>query len=278
MMQATKEIKEQLNELYERASKHGQYQTLPDKLATALEMQFEVNEEWRGDRTRYPVIKGYLAKNKCNSVLDIGANTGYFSLSIADDIEGSQITACELNKTHARIIELLAKVGGYNEFRVTDRSANMEHIGDFGKFDCALHLNILHHAGHDFDKELVPDREAFMQYGKKYLKMFGSSVDRMIFQMGYNWGGDKTLPLVGRDDQAGKIAFTLDLMDGAGWEIEGVALAKKGDKDLPIAYDVYSLHEIKGEKGTQKWLEERYGADVWSEFYQRPLWLCKVKR
>lgn len=276
MMGTTRTAKEQLQELYAETSKHGQYQTLPAKLADALGLQFEVNEEWRGDRPRYRIIRDYVAASGCRSLLDVGANTGFFALSLAGDIQGLSVTACELNKTHARIIELLAEVGGYH-VPVTDQPADAEHVDRFGHFDCALHLNILHHAGHDFDGTLVRDRSAFRAYAVDYLGRFRSTADRMVFQMGYNWRGDKTLPLVGRDDQAGKVRFTLDLFNASGWHVEGVAFARKGTGAFPIEYDLHALDALPAEGGAlQAWLKERYGAAVWSEFYQRPMWFCRA--
>lgn len=268
--------RERLQKLYAETSKHGQYQTLPPRLAELLGMQFEVNEEWRGDRPRYPLIREYVQKSDCRTLLDVGANTGFFALSLAGDVPGLKVTACELNKTHARIIELLAEVGGY-EVPVTDQPADAAHVDRFGQFDCALHLNILHHAGHDFDAALVPDRGAFRAYAIDYLKRFRATADRMVYQMGYNWKGDKTLPLVERDDQAGKVRFTLDLLGSAGWEVEGVAFARKGTNEHPVELDLFTLNELpSSDAELQAWLKERYAEAIWSEFYQRPLWFCRA--
>ncbi len=125
MMETIENAKNELRELYAETSKHGQYQTIPDRLAALLGIQFEVNEEWRGDRPRYPLIKEFIQESACRSVLDVGANTGFFALSLAGDLPHLSVKACELNKTHARIIELLARVGGY-QVAVTDQPADLE--------------------------------------------------------------------------------------------------------------------------------------------------------
>lgn len=274
-MTELEQAKQKLKERYAVLSKHAQYQTLPEDLAEKLGVQFEINEEWRGDRPRYPLILEYAQRHKAIKVLDVGANTGFFSLSLAADLENASVTACELNKTHAEIIELLAKLGEHPNLSVTDRPANLENVDSFGSFDLALYLNILHHAGHDFDKSLVPDREAFMEYGAEYLRKFAKTTSRMVFQMGYNWGGDKTLPLVGRDDQAAKIRFTVELMQRSGWVIEQMALAKPGSGALPVEYELVSLTELLSKDDLQHWCMAWYGDKIWSEFYQRPLWFCR---
>jgi len=268
--------KEQLKERYAELSKHAQYQTVPESLALKLGVQFEVNEEWRGDRPRYPSILDYARQHAAKRILDVGANTGYFALSLAEDIPEAALTACELNSTHAEIIGLLAELGGYGNISVTDRPADLVNVDTFGTFDLALHLNILHHAGHDFDKALVPDREAFMDYGVEYLKRFAKTTTRMVFQMGYNWGGNKQLPLVPVKDQEGKVRFTVQLMEKAGWTIEHVAIARPGTGTFPVEYEVISLAELLAHSDVQAYLIQRYGEVVWSEFYQRPLWFCKA--
>ncbi len=274
-MEGREQAKQVLKERYAELSKHAHYQTVPEVLAEKLGIQFEVNEEWRGDRPRYPLILDYARKHQVRKILDVGANTGFFSLSLAADIEDAAITACELNKTHAEIIQLFTELGGYANISVTDRPADLKNVDSFGLFDLALHLNILHHAGHDFDREHVPDRDAFMAYAVDYLTRFGTTTRRMVFQMGYNWGGDKTVPLVGRDDQAGKIKFTVELLQRSGWDIEQVALAKPGTGMSPVEYELVPLNELLSQGDLQIWCIERYGAKVWSEFYQRPLWFCR---
>jgi len=277
-MDALTEARRSLEELYAETSKHAQYQTLPDVLADRLDIQFEVNEAWRGDRPRYPLIKGFVAEGPARSLIDFGANTGFFSLSLAADVPGSIVTACELNPTHARIIGLLAEVGGYTPFHVTEQPVDLRHADAFGHFDVALHLNILHHAGHDFDKADVPDRDAFMAYGQDYLRRFRATADRMVFQMGYNWGGNKELPLIAKEDQAGKVRFTTELLGGAGWDVQGIGLAKRQGPDAPVVIERFALGDLPtGTDALNNWLKARYGEHLWSEFYQRPLWFCRIR-
>jgi len=42
------------------------------------------------------------------------------------------------------------EVGGYEHVVVTDMPASLDNLADFAIHDCVLHLNILHHAGHEF--------------------------------------------------------------------------------------------------------------------------------
>jgi hypothetical protein len=276
MSQATSPIRDLLQVLYAQDSKHAHYQTLPEPLAHGLGLNFEINEEWRGDRTRYRSILEWIPDEDGLRILDVGANTGFFSLSLAHDRPRARITACEPNPTHARIIRLLASSGGYTNLATTEMPASIARLEAFAPQDLVLHLNILHHAGHDFDCGEADSPEAFAGYGIRYLARLAGRTPRLVFQMGYNWGGNKTLPLVGRDDQAGKVFFTRMLLERAGWSVEAVAFARAGNPSEPIGYERFDPAGIPAAREPlQSWLAERYGSRVWSEFYQRPIWFCR---
>ena len=108
------------------------------------------------------------------------------------------------------------------------------------------------------------------------VKRFKATADRMVFQMGYNWGGNKELPIIGKEDQAGKVQFTVEMLNSAGWEIQGIGLAKRDGAEAPVVIERFKLKDIPEEtKALNKWLSDRYGEYLWSEFYQRPIWLCR---
>ncbi|HEX2618150.1 MAG TPA: hypothetical protein VHL57_11450, partial [Flavobacteriales bacterium] len=130
----------------------------------------------------------------------------------------------------------------------------------------------------DFDKADVPDRNAFMAYGQDYLGRFKKMADHMVFQMGYNWGGNKELPLIAKEDQAGKVRFTTELLDAAGWDVLGIGLAKRDGAEAPVVIERYAPGDLPtGTDALGAWLKARYGEHLWSEFYQRPLWLCRAR-
>lgn len=276
-MEKINEVRKILEELYGRSSKHASYQSLPDWLAEMLDLQFEINEEWRGDRPRYPLMLQFIKENGAKSLIDFGANTGFFSLSLGHDLPDVQVTACEITPTHAGIIRLLAELGKLPNLSVREEPLDMAHMADFGKHDVALHLNILHHAGHDFDRDLVPDRAAFQPYAINYLREFRQTAKRMIFQMGYDWGGNKALPLVSRDDQAGKVEYTWHILDAAGWHVEYLGLARReGGMDGPTLIEAFPPDALpRSTNDLDRWLNDRYGDTLWSTFYQRPIWFCR---
>lgn len=66
-MEGREQAKQVLKERYAELSKHAHYQTVPEVLAEKLGIQFEVNEEWRGDQPRYPLILDYARKHQHQS-------------------------------------------------------------------------------------------------------------------------------------------------------------------------------------------------------------------
>jgi len=92
---------------------------------------------------------------------------------------------------------------------------------------------------------------------------------QLVFQMGYHWGGDKTLPFVHRDDQAGKVAFTNGLMERAGWTVEGIAFARAAPVYLGRPSATSALHRTLSHlrhPNCNPGLSSRYGTRIWSEF------------
>lgn len=275
-MQERDRLAETIRALYGEKSKHAGYQTLPEFLAGSLDLQFSVNEEWRGDRPRYPVIRQMIGQWRPETLLDVGANTGFFSFSLAHDFPTLQVLACEPNPRHGEIIRLLAEFAPRLNVRCSTRMVDRAGLLEFPPQDCILHLNILHHAGHDFDRELVPDRAAFPAYARAYLRQLAQRAPHLIFQMGYHWGGNKEEPLVGRHEQGRKIGFTLELFRDAGWQLEALALARPGTGTGNVEYELLEPDVLPAtEEKRQCYLTERYGERVWSEFYQRPIWFCR---
>lgn len=82
------------------------------------------------------------------TVLDIGANFGYFSFRIQEILPGSVVTLVE-SKHAKRLIELCEKLNAENTI-VLDTLINSEELINLAKcehFDIVLGLNVLHHIG-----------------------------------------------------------------------------------------------------------------------------------
>ncbi|MCT2536294.1 class I SAM-dependent methyltransferase [Aquibacillus koreensis] len=101
---------------------------------------------------RYNHIKHELLKynsNKTFTVLDIGANSGYFSFRIAEDFN-AEVTMIESNKE----IKKIEKQNQRNNVKLINQKVTVEelkHIIQTEQFDVILALSILHHF-EDYDE------------------------------------------------------------------------------------------------------------------------------
>src|SRR5882724_10377824 len=100
-------LREEIERFYYDRSKHSVYQSLPEFVEQALGLTIELDHAWRSDRPRYAYLTSRLSFAG-KSVLDIGANTGYFTLNLAKAY-GASVVAYEANPNHARIIAGVAE-------------------------------------------------------------------------------------------------------------------------------------------------------------------------
>lgn len=270
-------LRDELRQLYFDASKHAVYQSLPDFVQEQLDLELPLDHNWRSDRPRYE----YLIRNvdfRGLQVADIGANIGFFALSLAHSF-GARVVAYEANPNHARMIERIAAAFGVAGVQVHAQGVGLREADRLAGSDFVLFNNVAHHAGHDFDAGLVPDRTALRPHLVAYLRGLAAHSGRLCFQMGYNWGGDKSQPIVPVDDCRALLDYTCGALTEAGWRIDSAALAHRiGDR---IEYtDIDWRHALRGRRDKvpadprQALIECAIPAAGLSEFYRRPLFLC----
>lgn len=268
-----------LRELYADASKHSQYQSLPTFVSNALGYQESIDQNWRGDHTRLAFIQSLRPVASGERWADFGANTGYFTLSLADAHAEASFTAIEANLNHATLIQRIAQAFGMPNVSVLAAAIGLDELATLPTVDVMLHLNVLHHAGHDFDSAHVINESAFPGYAEKYLGNLRKHAGELIFQMGSNWGGDKSKPLVPVHADAEKLIYMAAPLLAAGWRIAAVAYPRREGEAIvyralsgetialvnTATQDVAKVRDSLGDLG----LETFPG-----EFYRRPLFHC----
>ncbi|HET6914356.1 MAG TPA: class I SAM-dependent methyltransferase [Rhodanobacteraceae bacterium] len=275
------ELKSELQKLYADASKHSVYQNVPDFVSAELGYTETIDENWRGDRPRLAYMVESRTPAAGESWLDFGANTGFFTLSLAHQFPQTTFVAVEANANHARFISRVAQYFGMSNVEVIHRAVGLADLHELPHSDCLLHLNVLHHAGHDFDAGLVPTTSEFDDYARRYFELLRERADAMFFQMGSNWGGDKRQPLVGVREDVQKLQVFSGWLRSAGWRVNDVAYAMRGAdtrvhfEDLPAS----ALRHLDGEgsmerAALQKELDRFQLDDFPGEFYRRPLFSC----
>jgi hypothetical protein len=270
-------LKEKLTELYNDGSKHSRYQNIPEFVKKELGYTEIIDENWRGDTARFNYLQANTSFGPGKSIGEIGANTGFFILSLAHANPESEFCAYEINATHAEFIADIADSFHLKNVTVQPLGIDMEGVAKMKKHDILLNYNVLHHAGVDFDTTQIETVEAYEAYAVEYLTRMRAKARKMIFQIGYNWGGNKQKPLVELQDDAEKMAFTLRVFKKAGWKFEDIALhtRKKGVLEYyGLPADVFSAL-TSAQTGTEKEIatslidySEMPGL---SEFYRRPI-------
>jgi SAM-dependent methyltransferase len=272
-------LKEQLRQLYSDSSKHASYQNIPAFVRNALGYQEVIDESWRGDTARYAYLLTALDLRPGQCVADVGANTGFFVLALAHRYPECQFVAYESHSNHVEFMRLIIDAFDLANVVVQETAVNLQRVDSLPQFDVILHLNVLHHAGYDFDGELVNAPEEVADYAASYLSRLAGKASRLAFQIGYNWGGDKTRSIVSPQDQMGMIAWLVHLLPRAYWQVDAMAFATRDEhndivyRDLPR--NLVTASQQAGDAAELAQAVQAYQLDQFrGEFYRRPLVIC----
>ena len=279
-MPSMESLLSKLHELYTDQSKHSVYQNVPAFVRDATGYAETINEQWRGDTTRWEYMLDHFDLDKV-TVLDVGANTGFFTLSLANKYPESVCTALEGNVNHAEFIKLVVSQFSMKNVRTISQYLDFAALDSLGQYDTVFLFNVLHHAGVDFDNELVPRKEDLFDYLIRYMMKLGEHCHRVVFQMGYNWGGNKQQPVVPLQDDAGKFFYNCRFLRQAGWTIDAIATSYSCAGDIPVYHqnlpeDVVAAANSCDEVTLRNRLETLLATDIdtFSEFYRRPIFVC----
>lgn len=203
--------------LVKKTSKHSGYQLLHPWLGAVVENNELPTGKNEAERQAY-MHSNYAFSEA--SVLDIGANTGYFSFG-ALEAGASYVTAVEGNAEHAEFIHEAAKYLGIED-RLIVRREYFDFESKTDHFDLILCLNVLHHLGDDFGSQHVglEDAKTKMSLCFRNLARTGNW---MWFQLGYNWKGNRHLPLFQHGLKSELIEFIVDSCQQS-WAVEKVAI------------------------------------------------------
>ncbi len=275
------QLQQQLQQLYGDSSKHANYQNVPAFVQEALGYQETIDESWRGDRARYAWLTPALELSAHQTVADIGANTGFFVLSLAHRHPDCSFVAYESHPNHVDFIRLVVDAFELGNVAVEAQPVDLAAIDQLPHCDVLLHLNVLHHAGHDFDRGLVAGPQALAPYAQAYLSKLAGKGSRLVFQMGYNWGGDKAQPIVDPHDQAGMVRWLTDVLGRSGWQVQALAFAtrdERGDivyRNLPPALIAAAGQPQPDSAALSQAIAGYHLEQFKGEFYRRPLLICR---
>lgn len=272
-------LKTKLSKYYNDDSKHSRYQNIPDFVKEETGYEEELIPLWRSDIPRYHYLLEVLKELDFKTLADVGANTGYFSISLANKMPSKNITAVELNPNHLDFISIIQDHYKMANLSTANQALDIGNVDTFDQVDALLYFNVIHHAGSDYDAAVVPSLEVYEDYCIDFMHRLSKRVKYIFFQMGSNWGGNKKTPIIPLDDDAGKYLFIQRIMEKAGWNIERVAYAKIADSKDRYEYFEHD-EEFLNNLSNRTYLEKELDAEVLktqSEFFRRPIFVCQSK-
>lgn len=255
------EIVNKLINIYRKQSKHSNYQILPDSLLEITgNLNINIKNTYEKERLKY-ILKNVEVKGK--KILDIGGNTGYFSLEMINN-GAALVHYYEGNQLHAEFVELASKLLNVdkkiiisNRYFLFDKLDTKKTLN----YDITLLLNVLHHVGEDYGENINSVDKAKKAILSQ-LNSLSEITNVLIFQLGFNWKGDITKCLFKNGTKREMINFILKGTEGY-WNVQKIGIADKIDDRIKY-FDLNKDNiERKNELG---------------EFLNRPIFIMKSRR
>ena len=227
-------LERELETLLRAEGKHALYQMLPPAYPGPRPVATEGMP--RLDDRRFEYLRAHLPVSLAGErVVDIGANIGYFSFRLATEL-GASVVAYEPHAPHAKAMELIRAACRLEpgEFEVRNRGVALADVDEIPPARLVLLLNVLQHAGQDFDAREVPAIGRWREYAVEYLRRLRRRAQTLFFQLGYTWLGSRGKLCA--DEET--IDFTLALVTDAGWRVASCGLIR--DPERPV-YEDYAL-------------------------------------
>ena len=147
------------------------YQDLPgfifEKIPELKKIKYKKNQ-LNLDNARYSWLKG-LVDSEIQRVSEIGSNIGFFSFNMTNDF-GVNYESYEVNKDYSEVNKKLSRLLKLNHLlKAYTISMNLKSLLDMKEHDLHINLNVLHHAGTAFDKDLINSQSDWFEYSKNYL-------------------------------------------------------------------------------------------------------------
>lgn len=249
------ECVQNLIKAYNNISKHSQYQILPQNLISYIPKEMlTINSRAEKERLAY-ILEKLSLKDK--TIIDIGANTGFFSFEAINN--GAKKVVCyEGNKSHADFINC-----GISLLNLREKMFVENKYYDFKQsetYNIGFLLNVLHHVGDDYGKAI--DMANAKKIIIEQLNDMAFIIDKIVFQLGFNWKGNKNKCLFHKGLKQEIIDYVCKGTQ-AYWEIDCIGIAEQFDDN--IKYVDLNSKNIQRE-------------DALGEFLNRPLFIMSSKK
>lgn len=216
-----------LQALYLRRSKHAHYQLVHPLVLVHLDDDRDL-PPGKLERERQTYFDHVLPLAGAE-VLDIGANTGYFSFGALHS-GARHVTCYEGNADHAAFVQQAASATGLAS-RISVQARYFDFMSPPDRtFDVVYCLNVLHHLGDDFGDAALGIDAARAQM-LRCLNNMAAHGRVLMLQLGFNWKGDVRWPLFDGGEKAALIDFVTRGVAGC-WHVEEVTVPNPSSKDF----------------------------------------------
>jgi len=178
--------KQELIKYYEsHINKKGTHINLPDIVLSQLGDcnkfnpvdEFGINPRFNWVK-RQNVIKG-------ETMVDMAGSAGFFSLIAIDERIVSSSTVFDISEEALKVGELSSRLLGMdNKIKYENRSLEIEKLKELPDADVVICLNLIHHAGIEFDKEAVEEM-GWENYVIEYLRQLRKKYNQMVISLAF---------------------------------------------------------------------------------------------
>lgn len=270
-------IKNRIRALLAYDEKFRRYQELPAFLLRELDLDPRdyASDQLAWDAPRYDWIAANLSADTAR-VTELGSSLGYFCLRLVHE-HGLAAVGYEPVEAYAEVCNLFAELTGLDDrLRFSAEPAVLDYITDLAAADLVISLNVMHHAGNVFDRDVVKRHGGWRNYAREYLARLTRVAPHLILQTGNSVHGAALFP--GKD----AVPFMTALLEEAGWRVDTIGVIERFDRPTYRQYPRAAIDDIPRIQCSRNpdtgLVEYRIGSDLVATLpygtLQRPLFAC----
>jgi len=239
------------------AGKHAQYQALPVAISRLLGGDCHLpSSRYEAQRLAF-ILRHTRMQDK--TVIDIGCNRGFFTFS-ALNAGASKAICFEGTAAHAEFVKECGKLLGV-QTRLDVHARYFTFTEEQIHADVIILLNVLHHLGDDYGNPALNIEQAKKEMIHHLNSLHGTG-RTLIFQLGFNWRGDRHLPLFEKGTKTELIDFIAENTQHL-WHISQIGIAVR-DEEGNIIYQPLNTDNLQR-------------SDKLGEFLNRPLFIMQAR-
>jgi hypothetical protein len=164
--------------------RHGNYQEIPPSIPEHLRQKLPEYPKTRLESARFEWLDrlGMFAKKR---IVEIGGNLGYFSIRATSERDATSVVY-EPDNRLGTVMSLMAALSGVaDRVQVRNNAVMLSDWPELPAADLVINLNVIHHAGKEFDKSIIKTAGDWRAYAVAFLRRLTNVAPLMAFQTGF---------------------------------------------------------------------------------------------